>query len=249
MLCFLLPLFAFGQGDSLLSGVYEWKEPVNNGKILSSVVLFEGKVHDMEWLQMSAASLPSTKTNIEWRTPATEEHLLILKSGSLILQGNGKVDTISTGSIALLLPGEKWLLQNNQNVPTTFYLMKYRSKQKADEERGKTGGGSMIINWKNTTFKQHDKGGRRDFFERPTVMCKRMEMHVSTLNAGLKSHEPHTHRAEEIVLVTEGQTKMQIGDQFYDGKPGSIYYLGSNVPHAVQNSGETPCTYFAFQFE
>ena len=249
LFCFLLPLFGFAQTDSLLSGMYQWREPSGGSQPLAATVLFEGKVHDMEWLQMNAASLRLTKTPVALHTPASEEALLIVKEGILILQQNEKPDTITAGSIALLLPGEQWSLRNSQKAPATFYLMKYRSKQPVDEERGKSNGGSLVINWNKTVFKPHDKGGRRDFFERPTVMCKRMEMHVSTLNVGLKSHEPHTHRAEEIVLVTDGQTKMQIGDKFYKGGAGSIYYLGSNVPHAVQNSGEKPCSYFAFQFE
>ena len=80
-------------------------------------------------------------------------------------------------------------------------------------------------------------------------MSPRLEMHVSTLNPALKSHEPHTHRAEEIVLLMEGQTSMQIGYAFFRGKPGSVYYLGSNVLHAIKNEGTRPATYFAFQFE
>jgi (S)-ureidoglycine aminohydrolase len=42
---------------------------------------------------------------------------------------------------------------------------------------------------------------------------------------------------------------MQIADRFYKGNTGSIYYLGSNVPHAIQNDAIGTCTYFAFQFE
>jgi (S)-ureidoglycine aminohydrolase len=74
-------------------------------------------------------------------------------------------------------------------------------------------------------------------------------MHVTTLKEGLKSHEPHTHRAEEIVLMIDNKTEMQIGDRFFKGGAGDIYYLGSNVPHAIRNDGKGTCTYFAFQFE
>jgi (S)-ureidoglycine aminohydrolase len=80
-------------------------------------------------------------------------------------------------------------------------------------------------------------------------MMKRLEIHVTTLNAGLKSHEPHTHRAEEIVLMIEGNTEMQIGESFCKGKEGSIFFLGSNISHAIRNEGTKPCTYFAIQFE
>jgi (S)-ureidoglycine aminohydrolase len=80
-------------------------------------------------------------------------------------------------------------------------------------------------------------------------MSRRFEMHVTTLNEGIKSHEPHTHRAEEIVLVLENKTEMQIGEKFFKGGEGDVYFLGSNVPHAIRNDGKGTCTYFAFQFE
>ena len=247
--CFLLPVFVFAQKDSLLSGVYVWKEPAGKGKTIASKVLFEGKVYDMEWLQMSANSLRSSNTKLQLKVPSNEEHLFIIKSGSLNIVVNDTAYSIGAGSVALLMPDENFSLQNQSTQPCNYYLMKYRSKQPVDVERGKTNGGSLVMDWNKIEFKPHDKGGRRDFFERPTAMCKRFEMHVSTLNQGLKSHDPHTHRAEEIVLVTEGKTEMQIADQFYKGKGGSIYYLGSNILHAIQNDDTAPCTYFAFQFE
>jgi (S)-ureidoglycine aminohydrolase len=92
-------------------------------------------------------------------------------------------------------------------------------------------------------------GGRRDYFERPTAMQKRFEMHVTTLKEGIRSHDPHTHRAEEIVLMIEGDTEMQAGEKNFKGKTGDFFYLGSHVIHAIRNEGTQPCMYFAFQFE
>lgn len=248
LICLLGPLWVWSQADSLLSGLYAWKEPAAQ-KTLSSAVLFEGKAEDMQWLQMSANRLVPSGAKLERKTPADEEHMMIVKSGRLRLFLNDSTYTIGAGSVALLMPGENFSVQNESSEPCKFYLMKYRSKLPVDAERGKAAGGSLVKDWNKIEFKPHDKGGRRDFFERPTAVCRRMEMHVSTLNPGLKSHDPHTHRAEEIVLVTDGETEMQIRDRFYKGSVGSIYYLGSNVSHAIQNNGTKPCTYFAFQFE
>jgi (S)-ureidoglycine aminohydrolase len=122
--------------------------------------------------------------------------------------------------------------------------MKYRSREPVRRT-----GRSFVKNWNKIAFKPHSKGGIRNYFELSTPMSERFEMHVTTLNEGLKSHEPHTHRAEEIVLVIDNKTEMQIGEKFYKGGPGDIYYLGSNVPHAIRNEGNGTCTYFAFQFE
>jgi (S)-ureidoglycine aminohydrolase len=245
----LIPSLAFAQRDSIQSAVYFWKEPVKqNSKNILSSVLFEGMAYDMEWLQVTANVLLPSKTKTKIEVPSNQEHLLIIKSGNLII-GRDSSYLMSAGSVALFMPGETFLLQTTGKDSCRYYVMKYRAKKPIDIERGNIAGGSLVKDWNKIEFKPNDKGGRRDFFERPTAMCKRFEMHVTTLKEGVKSHDPHTHRAEEIVLVIDGKTEMQIGDKFYKGAEGSVYYLGSNVLHAIRNDGTQDCTYFAFQFE
>jgi (S)-ureidoglycine aminohydrolase len=250
LLYVLLPCFVIAEQDSLSSRVYHWKEPKDkDNKSISTVILFEGKVHDMEWMQMSGNMIMPSKTKINFAVPGNEEHLMIIKSGNLTLVIKDSTYSIGAGSVALLMPGETFSLQSEESDPCKFYVMKYKSKLPIDVVRGKTSGGSLVKNWNAIQFKPHDKGGRRDFFERPTAMCKQFEMHVTTLNEGLKSHDPHRHRAEEIVLIVDGKTEMQIGDKFYKGDSGDVYYLGTNVLHAIRNEDTGTCTYFAFQFE
>lgn len=69
------------------------------------------------------------------------------------------------------------------------------------------------------------------------------------MNPAIKSHEPHTHQPAEIVIMMEGTTEMEIGDGIYPGQVGDIYFLGSNIPHAIRNTGSKPCMYLAFQWE
>ena len=249
ILIFPFPFFVFAQKDSLSSGVYSWKEPVKkNSRTISSAALFEGSTYDMKWLQMSGNTIPSSETRITVKVPMDQEQLLIIKSGTLKV-ARDSVYSLSAGSVGLFMPGEAYILQNSGEQSCTFYLMKYRSKSPVDIARGTTSGGSLIKDWNNIEFKPHDKGGRRDFFERPTAMCKRFEMHVTTLKEGLKSHDPHTHRAAEIIIVIDGNTEMQIGDKLYKGKKGSVYYLASNSLHGIRNDAVGDCSYFAFQFE
>ncbi len=103
--------------------------------------------------------------------------------------------------------------------------------------------------WENISFYAHDKGGVRSFFNQRTSQTQRFEMHVTTLNPGLESHDPHTHKAEEIILIVEGNTGMLIGTGQYKAGAGDLYYLGSNVLHGIKNIGTVPTTYFAYQWE
>jgi (S)-ureidoglycine aminohydrolase len=77
----------------------------------------------------------------------------------------------------------------------------------------------------------------------------KLDIHVTTLNTGLKSHDPHTHKAEEIVLMIDGNAEMQIADSFKKAGPGDLIYLGSNVSHAIRNDDTKPCMYYAIQWQ
>ncbi len=246
-LIFLLPVVCFGQLPVIASKKYSWVTPTaESQKNLKASIIFEGAAHDMESIQMSANTLGSND-KITLRVPYNEEHLLLVKEGKLSITIQDKTWSVGPGSIALLVRGEDFKLQKAGDDSCNFYLMKYRSKLPINKTAASEG--SFVKDWDEIVFKPHDKGGIRNYFEKATPMSKRFEMHVTTLKEGIKSHDPHTHRAEEIVLVIDNKTEMQIGDQFYKGGTGDIYYLGSNVPHAIQNIGTGTCTYFAFQFE
>lgn len=243
---FVLPLITFAQTDSVLSGSYFWKEPSIQKNEISSMVLLEGKVHDFEWMQLNANSISGNK-KFKLALPENLEQLLIIKSGALTIKLNDSVFTLTPHSIAVLMPGQKYSIKKTGNEACNFFTMKYRSRQPMNLQRG---GKSFIKIWESIPFKTNSNGGgRRDFFEQSTAMQKRFEMHVTTLKEGIKSHEPHTHRAEEIVLILEGDTEMQLGDGIVKTSVGGFYYLGSNISHAIKNIGTKPCTYFAFQFE
>ncbi len=250
LIAYCIPFFVLAQPDSLLSGKYSWKEPTQEfQKNIFSSILFEGKVHDMEWLQMNAISLKTVK-KLKQQIPANEEHLLIIKSGNLSITLKDSSWNVGAGSTVLLMPGEKYTLKNAGSIPCNYYVMKYRSKSPVNPGRAKDAGGSLVTDWNQLAFiPNNNGGGRRNFFNRPTAMARKFEIHVTTLKEGMKSHEAHTHKAEEIILVIDNKTEMQIADKFYKGSTGSIYYLGSNVLHGVKNDGIGSCTYFAIQFE
>lgn len=237
----LIPTIAAAQKDSVLSGAYTWKDPGSK-----TFVLLEGKTHDMSWMQVSAVQFTSAKPT-QQTVPANEEHVIIIKSGELQASLKDSTWQLGAGSVLMLLPGEKFALSKNAKDPVQYYLMKYRSKTPVNTNPNTQ---SIVRDWKNIVYKPNDRGGgRRDFFEVKSPMSKRFEMHVTTLAEGLQSHAPHTHRAEEIVLVLDNDTEMQLADKFYKGGKGTLYYLGSNVSHAIKNIGKGTVTYFAFQFE
>lgn len=246
---------ATAEGAAFPSSKYSRKTPVDKvKKNILNTVLFEGSAYDMAYLQMSAQAVLPSKRNTCLQVPHDEEHLIIIKSGAVNISFADSSWTLGSGSIPLLMPDEKYTILTPLEEPGYYYLMKYRSRSPADYARGKSSGGSCVKDWNKIPFRPHDRGGIRRYFDKPTAMCKRFEMHVTTLNVGLKSHEPHTHKAEEIVLMVEdsngsrAKTEMQIGENFFQGSAGDLYYIGSDISHAIRNDGGSPCTYFAYQF-
>ena len=177
------------------------------------------------------------------------EEIVFVKEGRIEMMINETKKVLGPGSVALILPNDEHGIVNTGEAQATYYIIKYKSKAAMDTERGKNAGGSMLIDWESLEFKTHNKGGRRNFFDRKSAMSERIEMHATTLNPGIKSHEPHTHAPAEIIVMMEGSTEMEIGGKIYPGEVGDIYFLGSNIPHAIRNTGDKPCMYLAFQWE
>lgn len=207
-------------------------------------VLFEGEMAPLQNTRFELLSIPSGQSYDVGGTD--RECLLLIRGGTGKFSSGDLIGELTPGSIALVQTGMGFSLKNSGSKSLDFYLFSYKAKMKnpaPDTAR------TLVRTWENITFSPHDKGGIRRFFDQATSETSRFEMHVTTLNGGLRSHDPHTHKAEEIVLMIEGDTEMQIGDRFFKGTAGDVYFLGSNISHAIRNTGEQPCMYFAFQWQ
>ncbi|MBC8152514.1 MAG: cupin domain-containing protein [Bacteroidetes bacterium] len=235
--------------DSVTSAVYFWATaPVVTKAASEQRTLLKGSTVDLRHLQVHTTTLaahqaphPAHKHN--------DEELIIVKSGELTVTIEGKTSTLGAGSVALMMPGDEHGFENRGNSPATYYVMRYESKAPADRERGLKAGGSFWVDWKEVAYQPHDKGGIRRLFDRPTTMLNRFEMHATTLNQGLWSHPPHTHRAAEILLMIDQSAQESINGKLQPATVGDLIFLESNVPHAIQNTSQGTCTYLAFQFE
>ncbi|HLL94485.1 MAG TPA: cupin domain-containing protein, partial [Spirosoma sp.] len=189
---------------------------------------------DFTHFKVHATTLPPHQTP----HPAhkNDEELIIIKEGELTVTIAGKTKLLGAGSIALMMPGDEHGFENKGDKPATYYVMRYASNAPSDAVRGKQAGGSFWVDWKDVAFQPHDKGGVRRMFDRATAMTKRFEMHVTTLNQGLWSHPPHTHRAAEILLLIENTAQESIDGKLLPAAVGDIIFLESNVPHAIQNT-------------
>ncbi|WP_420148712.1 cupin domain-containing protein [Spirosoma sp.] len=235
--------------QSILSKVYTWNNsPVVKYAGYEDRTILEGTTRDFTDFNVRGITLlPNQPSSSAQKLD--EEQLIIVKEGDLTVTLGEKTKNLGAGSIVLIMPGDLHHLENKSPKPVTYYLIRYTSNEMPDLDLDRLAGGSFWVDWKEVPFKPHDKGGIRRMFDCGTVMTKRFEMHVTTLNPGLWSHPPHTHRAAEILLMVDGVAQESIDGALHQAGAGDLIFLESNVPHAIQNTGQKSCTYFAFQFE
>jgi (S)-ureidoglycine aminohydrolase len=244
--------------NQITSDVYAWDRGVNGTPLVGVRSMVGGAATDFVFMNIMAFTLgkgPLIQTTGGGTHPDAEQ-MIIVKEGSLKITINGVAKTVGRGSVAIIMPGDTRSFSNAADGETTYYDLTYRSKNPPDAERGKKAGGSFVMDWNDVKYIPRDdgKGGTRQFFSRATVMGQRMDLHATTLNPGQASHDPHHHRAEEMIIMLEGDVEEYLGPAEKDGKSkratdGDIIYLVSNGYHGIKNVGTRPALYFAFQFE
>jgi (S)-ureidoglycine aminohydrolase len=178
-------------------------------------------------------------------THTDQEELVIIKEGTLTATVKGVSKTLGPGSVVYIVIGDEHGFRNAGTTPCTYYIIKYK---KAIREAWDKTPMSFMVDWNDMKFVPHDKGGRRNVYDWQTKLFDRFEMHITTLNAGLTSHDPHSHAPEEIILIKSGEVEMNVGTDKVRSGDGGVVFLDSKVSHNLTNIGKEPATYFAFQW-
>lgn len=242
---YFFTLTTMAQLKPVNSGVYKWADhPVQIGEDRESRNILEGTSTHLDYLEIHATTqYPGAKPSIAHANDDIEE-CIIIKEGIMKVTIEDESVTLGAGGVILLMPQQMHSIKNAGDTNLTYYVMRYRSKKKMDLERGKMSGGSLMLNPDSLTFKPNARGGSRAYFDRPTAMCERFEMHVTQLNTKGPSHEPHAHVETEIILVISGKTEMTIDGKEYNGMAGDFYLATSQLMHGVRNAADKACSYF-----
>jgi len=210
-------------------------------------VLVKGRTVHFSELEVKLIKLGENET-LTIAQEVDKERMFIVLNGEIEVKFGTTEQFIGANSVAFLAAGETGTILS-KNPESRLYQIKHQSAKPKNKDSDAELA-SFIINFDSLSFRPHMRGGVRNYFRSSTAQCSYYEMHVTTLNPGIKSHEPHTHSAEEFILMIEGTTEMEIGNEVFPAtQPGDLYYAGANVPHAIRNTGTKPCMYFAFQWE
>lgn len=235
---------AVAQLDPLKSTLYKWTESTESGRSV-----LKGSTTYFDSFAVNVLNMKPPQKRLQTSTSDEIEELIIIKEGQLTVTVNDKSHLMGPGSIVFVVPGEKFSYEIKSTGRAIFYKLKFKSKLPVELDRGKSNGGSFMVDWDSLVMKKTEPGGRTDFFNRPTATCKKFEMHVTTLNEGLPSHAPHSHPEEEIILLLRGNATMQVNNKDYAMSPGDFVFAASGDFHGIRNSGKGQCEYFAFQWK
>jgi (S)-ureidoglycine aminohydrolase len=229
---------------------YRWSDarPVVTGGHVERHIL-TGSTLDLDSLDVRAITLAPNASAESDGTHDDTELFLMVKEGALWVTIGGNSQRLGAGSVAVALPGDPETVLNQGTTPATYYLFTYRSRAPMDLARGKAAGGSFMVSFAELAERPTASGTRRDVFNRPTAMFKRFEAHVSSVNEGLRNHATHSHRADEVMMLTKGEVEMLIGAAHPRAASSDIVFLGSMIPHSLANVGKGPTQYLVIQGE
>lgn len=71
-----------------------------------------------------------------------------------------------------------------------------------------------------------------------------LELHETTLPPGQMPHPSHQHKHSELMLVRSGTLEFDSKGTKTTAGPGGVFFVASNVPHAVKCVGDVAANYF-----
>ena len=103
--------------------------------------------------------------------------------------------------------------------------------------------GPTVFKWADMKQVETKVGEVRSLCKEPTATLDQLEMHVTTLNAGLESHPPHKHVNEELIILREGECETLSNGVWVKVSPGTVVFNASNSLHGFRNVGTVPAVY------
>ncbi len=236
--------------EKLNTAVYDWEKmnvvKTNSGEKRQ---IFEGHTNVLSYFEVHVTTLNPGKAPHGSHVHSDMEELIIVKEGLIEQSINGVKKVVGPASVILALPGDDHGIWNAGDTQASYYIIRWKTDQPINLERAKQSGGSKFYDWKDIEFKTTEKGGKRQFMQRPTALLADLEMHVTTLNEGVMSHAEHIHSNEEIIIVLKGEVEESIAGTPHRLGPGSLILLMDEVPHGIKNVGTGQCEYFAFKWK
>ncbi|MFQ3362850.1 MAG: quercetin dioxygenase-like cupin family protein [Woeseiaceae bacterium] len=93
---------------------------------------------------------------------------------------------------------------------------------------------AKLYNWDTIEGEEVRPGVSRKGFRGDQFM-----MVMNTLEPGMEIN-PHSHPFEQAVYIVQGKVRFHIGDEVFEGGPGSVIRIPPNIEHYAEPFGDEP---------
>jgi quercetin dioxygenase-like cupin family protein len=240
-----LSTFSMAQPQPIPSAVYEWKMlPFNAEAAKETRHIIDGPTETLNNFRIDHYQLEEGKSIT---IKKGEEKLILIGSGELLINQGNESGRLGSRSVAWASKDKAVKIQQKGEEKTAFFVIEWDA-EKVSEAFTPKNRALTIYDYDELEFRKTAKGGRRNVERAPTPTLQELEMHITTLNEGEKSHDPHVHGDEEIILVLQGEVEEMVNGVPYLLGKGSVIYLHAMDPHGIRNAGEGACEYYAIRW-
>jgi quercetin dioxygenase-like cupin family protein len=182
------------------------------------------------------------------------EEMILVKEGTLEVVINGRAETAGPGSVLFYASNDFHHVRNIGTVPATYIVLNFGTAATATAPATRAVDSappkalkSQVFEWTRLAAVPTKNGERRAIFNSPTVTCRNLSCHATTVQARDAAHGAHRHVDEEVVVVKEGTIEIFLNGATRRIGPGSICFFASNDEHGMRNVGDTPATYYVIR--
>ena len=93
---------------------------------------------------------------------------------------------------------------------------------------------AKLYNWDTIEGEEVRPGVSRKGFRGDQFM-----MVMNTLEPGMEIN-PHSHPFEQAVYIVQGKVRFHVGDEVFEGGPGSVKRITPNIEHYDEHFGDEP---------
>ena len=182
------------------------------------------------------------------------EEMILVREGTVEVTINDRTERAGPGSVLFYASNDFHAIRNVGDKPATYLVLNFgtRATDTASPQRAADSAPagklkSQVFEWSALHVKPTKAGERRDVFNSPTVTCRNLSCHITSVQAHQASHGAHRHVDEEVVVVKDGLIEVLINGATYKAGPGSVCFFASNDEHGMRNVGDTPATYYVIR--
>jgi XRE family transcriptional regulator, regulator of sulfur utilization len=211
--------------------------------------IFDNPTATLEKLEVHATTLRQGMSSHPLHRHPWEEMILI-KDGDVEASINGVKTRAGAGYLIFFASNDPHNLMNVGTRPALYYVINFVtdrvhsvSDRPAHEQAVPGMLPSSVIDCNDMTYTKTDTGFHVAVVDSPTLTFKRLESHITVLNAGQATRPDGVDSGEELFVLLQGTVEVKVDGVSGRFTDGSVFYCAPNSKRSFRNIGTMPAVY------